>query len=152
MLQKRFFKTKDEVEVTFSIPGDGHSEAALLCDMHDWAPIPMKRTDRGKGPFRTRIRIPKDTEVQFHYLSDGCVWKTTMPRTRTPETNSVRTTAWSSPASEPFGRRTIRPCTTHIFSTAPLGPHARMCQLRRTRHLPAMVLDGRVMPELPAQI
>ena len=75
MLKKRFFKTKDEVEVTFSIPADGHSEAALLCDMHDWTAIPMKRSDRGKGPFRTRIRIPKDTEVQFRYLLDGCVWK-----------------------------------------------------------------------------
>ncbi len=71
MLKKKFFKTKDEVEVTFSIAADGHAEAALLCDSHDWVAIPMKRAPNGKGPFRTRLRLPRNSELHFRYLLDG---------------------------------------------------------------------------------
>ncbi len=75
MLKKKFFKTKNEVEVTFSVAAEGHTEAALLCDSHDWVAIPMKRAHNGKGPFRARLRVPTNTEVHFRYLLDGRIWK-----------------------------------------------------------------------------
>lgn len=74
MLRKRFFKTKDEVEVTFQVDADGES-AALVTDRHDWQPQPMARTARGKGPFRIKLRFPKDDAVQFRYLLDGSRWE-----------------------------------------------------------------------------
>lgn len=75
MMSKRFFKTRDEVEVTFQIDADGIESAAVVTDRHDWQPRAMKRTARGKGPFRIKIRFPKDEPVQFRYLLDGSRWE-----------------------------------------------------------------------------
>jgi hypothetical protein len=71
MITKRFFKTKDEVEVTFQAPDWATDSAEVLCETTNWEPIPMRRADRGKGPFRAKIRLPKDTSVQFRYRIDG---------------------------------------------------------------------------------
>jgi hypothetical protein len=75
MMSKRFFKTRDEVEVTFEIPADGVTSAALVTDRHEWRPQPMRRAARGKGPFRIKLRFSKDDPVQFRYLLDGCRWE-----------------------------------------------------------------------------
>ncbi len=75
MLSKRFFKTKDEVEVTFEIDPPGVAQVDLVCEGLGWEPIEMKRADRGKGPFRTRIRLPKDQQIQFRYIYDGSNWE-----------------------------------------------------------------------------
>lgn len=75
MLSKRYFKTRDEVEVTFQLETNGIEQAALVTDSRGWEPQPMKRTARGKGPFRIKVRFPKDQTVQFRYLLDGCRWE-----------------------------------------------------------------------------
>ena len=75
MLAKRFFKTKEEVEVTFQIDRPGVEQADLVCEDLGWEPIPMKRADRGKGPFRARIRLPRDRQIQFRYLFNGHWWE-----------------------------------------------------------------------------
>lgn len=75
MVSKRFFKTKDEVEVTFVVDTDDVDSAALATDQHDWQPQPMTRTARGKGPFRIRLRFAKNDPVQFRYLLDGSRWE-----------------------------------------------------------------------------
>ena len=75
MLAKRFFKTKDEVEVTFEIDRPDLHSVDLVADAFGWEPLPLKRVERGKGPFRLRVRLPKDDAVQFRYIFDQTVWE-----------------------------------------------------------------------------
>ena len=75
MLAKRFFKTKDEVEVMFQVDRPELTSAVVLVDVFGWEPMPMKRVDRGKGPFRVRLRLPKDAAVQFRYRFDAAYWE-----------------------------------------------------------------------------
>ena len=75
MLAKRFFKTKEEVEVVFEIDPPGVDHVELVCEDLGWEPVPMKRADRGKGPFRTRIRFPRDRQIQFRYIFNGQHWE-----------------------------------------------------------------------------
>jgi 1,4-alpha-glucan branching enzyme len=72
MLKKRFFKTKQECEVTFELDPEGARSVELFCEANAWQPISMKRTR--KGPFRAKIRLPKEREYQFRYLVDGQAW------------------------------------------------------------------------------
>lgn len=74
MINKRYFKTRDEVEVTFVVDADGVESAALVADANDWQPQPMRRSARGKGPFKLKLRFPKDAPVQFRYLLDDGRW------------------------------------------------------------------------------
>lgn len=75
MITKRFFKTRDDVEVTFQIDAHGAETAALVTDIHDWQPQPMRRSARGRGPFRCKLRVPRDRSVQFRYLLDDDRWE-----------------------------------------------------------------------------
>ncbi|MBW3603616.1 MAG: isoamylase early set domain-containing protein [Actinobacteria bacterium] len=75
MITKRFFKTRDDVEVTFQIDAHGAESAALVADIHDWRPQPMTRSARGRGPFRLKLRVPRDGSIQFRYLLDGVRWE-----------------------------------------------------------------------------
>ncbi len=71
MLTKRFFKTKDEVEVTFAVDRADVDSVDWLSEANGWDPVPMKRAARGKGAFKLKVRLPKDAAVQFRYLLDG---------------------------------------------------------------------------------
>ncbi len=74
MINKRFFKTKDEVEVTFEIPEDQvDDKVVLMADFADWQPIAMQRVSKSKM-FRFRTRLPKDSQFEFRYLVDGKRW------------------------------------------------------------------------------
>ncbi|HSH04065.1 MAG TPA: isoamylase early set domain-containing protein [Anaerolineae bacterium] len=72
MLKKKFFKTKDECEVTFEVAPEGAEEVALLIDAKEWEPISMKKLK--SGTFKTKVRLPKDGEFQFRYLVDNSDW------------------------------------------------------------------------------
>ncbi len=72
MLKKRFFKTKDDCEITFEIEAEGAEQVELVCESNGWQPIAMKRVKR--GPFKTRVRLPKDARYQFRYRVDGQRW------------------------------------------------------------------------------
>lgn len=78
VIKKRFFKTKDECEVTFELVLDEMAElkdvtaAVLVCNVNDWQPIPMKKLK--KGPFKARMRFPKDDQFEFRYLLDDQYW------------------------------------------------------------------------------
>lgn len=74
MLEKRFFKTKDEVEVTFSLAVDDAKNVALVCEENGWEPIPM-RYSKKKEAYQTKVRLAKDSEFQFRYLIDGQSWE-----------------------------------------------------------------------------
>ena len=72
MLKKRFFKTKDECEVTFELASDEATQADLVCEVNGWQPIRMKKAR--KGPFRTKMRFPKGASFEFRYLVDSTRW------------------------------------------------------------------------------
>ena len=73
MLNKRFFKTNDDCEVTFEIDAENAQEVALVTDFNDWQPLPMK-ANKGGSPFRLKIRLPKEGEFQFRYFIDNRLW------------------------------------------------------------------------------
>ncbi|MGL6259698.1 isoamylase early set domain-containing protein [Vibrio sp. WXL103] len=75
MFTKRFFKTKNEVEVTFQWPkGDSDVKTvAISGDFNDWQATPLK-LNRQKV-FTTKIRLPKDAQFQFRYVLDDSVWE-----------------------------------------------------------------------------
>ena len=77
MLKKRFFKTKEDCEVTFELAAETAGKDAatveLLCEANGWQPILMKKVKKC-GSFRTRIRLPKQREYEFLYRVDRQAW------------------------------------------------------------------------------
>lgn len=72
MLNKRFFKTVNECEVTFRVAPEAAGEVVLLTAANNWVPIPMRK---GKtGDFQARVRLPLDQRIEFRYLVDGNRW------------------------------------------------------------------------------
>jgi len=51
MLNKRFFKTKDEAEVTFEFSHPEAEQVCLLGEFTDWQPVPMK-LNKKQGVFK----------------------------------------------------------------------------------------------------
>ena len=74
MLKKKFFKTKDECEVTFELTNDDAQAVQLVGEFNDWQPIDMKKAKKAGSPFRAKVRMPKDGQFQFRYLVDGENW------------------------------------------------------------------------------
>jgi 1,4-alpha-glucan branching enzyme len=71
MLKKKYFKTKDEVEVTFQHTVEAN-KVALVSEFNGWEPVPMTKR---KGTFSTKVRLPKGSEFHFRYLVDGKTWQ-----------------------------------------------------------------------------
>lgn len=74
MLKKRFFKTKDEVEVTFEWPQNEETSVAIAGDFNSWEATPMKLNKKNKA-FTLKLRLPKGDTFQFRYLIDGESWE-----------------------------------------------------------------------------
>ncbi len=74
MLKKRFFKTKDECEVTFEYKDATAQEVALVCEANCWQPITMKKAKKANSPFKAKVRLPKESQFQFRYFVDGEKW------------------------------------------------------------------------------
>ena len=72
MIKKRFFKTKDEVEVTFEFDANGADKVQLVCEAQNWEPVTMEQAK--SGAFRTKVRLPKVGQFQFRYLIDEETW------------------------------------------------------------------------------
>jgi len=75
MVSTRYFKTRNEAEVIFEIDPSDAESAAVVAESHGWTPRQMKRTRRGRGPFRLKVRVPRNSAVQFRYLLDGARWE-----------------------------------------------------------------------------
>ncbi|MCE0494949.1 isoamylase early set domain-containing protein [Vibrio salinus] len=74
MINKRYFKTKNEVEVTFELEApESSSKVAIVADFLDWKPEPMKKVAK-TGMFKFKTRLPKDEEFQFRYLLNDVEW------------------------------------------------------------------------------
>ena len=74
MLKKRFFKTKDECEVTFEYADNNAQNAELVSDFNGWQPLPMKKAKKRGSPFRIKVRLPKEGQYQFRYRLDESIW------------------------------------------------------------------------------
>ncbi|GLO61146.1 1,4-alpha-glucan-branching protein [Vibrio sp. MACH09] len=74
MLKKRFFKTKDEVEVTFEWPQGEESSVAVAGDFNGWEAAPLKLNKKNKA-YSLRVRLAKDSSFQFRYLIDNETWE-----------------------------------------------------------------------------
>ncbi|SIO95856.1 isoamylase early set domain-containing protein [Vibrio spartinae] len=74
MISKRFFKTKNEVEVTFELDiPETASHVAIVADFLDWKPEPMKKVAKS-STYKYKARLPKDQEYQFRYLLEETQW------------------------------------------------------------------------------
>lgn len=74
MINKRYFKTKDEVEVTFELPAaEVGKSAAIVADFLDWQPAEMKKAVKSKS-YKFKTRLPKGSEFEFRYLVDNEKW------------------------------------------------------------------------------
>ncbi len=73
MLKKRYFKTKEEVEVTFEYEDEQAAKVDLVSEANKWEPLKMVQRKRD-GIFYTKVRLPRDGEFQFRYLVDGREW------------------------------------------------------------------------------
>lgn len=74
MLTKKYFKTKDEAEVTFEFIRDDVNSVQLLGEFNNWQPIEMKLNKKTKA-FRTKMRLPVGESFHFRYLLDGQEWE-----------------------------------------------------------------------------
>lgn len=73
MLKKRFFKTKDEVEVTFEVSQNHWESAHVAGEFNNWKPEPMTLVKKS-GLFKYKTRLPKEQKVQFRYLFNKHQW------------------------------------------------------------------------------
>ncbi|WP_413110419.1 isoamylase early set domain-containing protein [Thaumasiovibrio sp. DFM-14] len=73
MLKKRFFKTKNEVEITFEIPKGDLESAYIVGEFNDWQAEPMRYNRKTKN-FTFKLRLPKSKEFQFRYIVNETEW------------------------------------------------------------------------------
>ncbi len=74
MISKRFFKTKEEVEVTFELDvPETASNVAIVAEFLNWKPEPMKKIAKS-STYKYKVRLPKCQEYQFRYLLGEGQW------------------------------------------------------------------------------
>jgi 1,4-alpha-glucan branching enzyme len=74
MLTKKFFKTKNEAEVTFEFTRADVTSAVLVADFNDWQAIEMKFNKKA-NVFKTKVRLPKNGIFHFRYLLNNTEWE-----------------------------------------------------------------------------
>jgi 1,4-alpha-glucan branching enzyme len=74
MLTKRFFKTKQEAEVTFEFAAEADTQVSLAGEFNDWQPVSMKYVKKDQV-FRTKLRLPIEQDFQFKYLVNEQEWQ-----------------------------------------------------------------------------
>ena len=75
MLKKKYFKTKDECEVTFEYATDSAEAVLLVSEANDWQPVEMKKRKKD-GIYYAKMRLDKGGQYQYLYLVDGQNWIT----------------------------------------------------------------------------
>ncbi|MGO2127472.1 MAG: isoamylase early set domain-containing protein [Pseudoalteromonas prydzensis] len=73
MLSKRFFKTKNEAEVTFEFQHPQADNVQLVAEFTDWQPVAMK-FNKKEQCFKLKQRLPNDQQFHFRYLVNGTIW------------------------------------------------------------------------------
>ena len=73
MLKKRYFKTKDEWEVTFEYPKKA-DRVSLVSQYNNWQPVEMKQRKKDRV-FYTKVRLPNKSQYQYRYLINDQKWE-----------------------------------------------------------------------------
>lgn len=74
MLTKKFFKTKEEAEVTFEFNRSDVTSVSLVADFNNWQAVEMKFNKKTKS-FKTKVRLPKGGIFHFRYLLNNNEWE-----------------------------------------------------------------------------
>lgn len=74
MLTKKFFKTKEEVEITFEFNRSDVTSVSLVADFNHWQGVGMKFNKKTQS-FKTKVRLPKDGTFHFRYLLNNTEWE-----------------------------------------------------------------------------
>ena len=74
MLTKKYFKTVDEVEVTFEFSRSDVDSVKLVAEFNDWKPMSM-RFNKSANAFKAKVRLPKGESFQFKYLLNDAEWE-----------------------------------------------------------------------------
>ena len=74
MLTKKFFKTKEEAEITFEFDRNDVTSVSLCADFNNWQAIEMKFNKKTKS-FKTKVKLPKDKVFHFKYLLNNTEWE-----------------------------------------------------------------------------
>jgi len=74
VLTKKFFKTKDQTEVTFAFSRADAKTVDLVADFNSWQPIAMKFNNQ-KKTFTTKVKLPNNGSFHFRYLLNGLEWE-----------------------------------------------------------------------------
>tara|TARA_B110000238_G_C16005220_1_gene386335 strand:- start:338 stop:634 length:297 start_codon:yes stop_codon:yes gene_type:complete len=74
MLTKKYFKTKDEAEVTFEFNRSDVSSAVLVADFNNWQAVEMRFSKKTQS-FKTKVRLPKGETFHFRYLLNNKEWE-----------------------------------------------------------------------------
>jgi 1,4-alpha-glucan branching enzyme len=73
MLKKKYFKTKDDCEVTFEVDNITAESVDLVTEANGWQPVKMSKR-RKDGVYYAKVRMPKESQFQFRYRVDGQSW------------------------------------------------------------------------------
>lgn len=74
MLTKKFFKTKNEADITFEFDRSGVTSVSLVGEFNNWQAIELMFNKKSKS-FKTKLRLPKNSEFEFRYLLNGTEWE-----------------------------------------------------------------------------
>jgi 1,4-alpha-glucan branching enzyme len=74
MLTKKFFKTKDEADITFEFERSDVTCVSLVGDFNNWQAITMKFNKKSKS-FKTKLRLPTGHQFNFRYLLNDSEWE-----------------------------------------------------------------------------
>ncbi len=74
MLSKKFFKTKEEAEITFEFAREDVTKVELIAEFNDWKPLAMKFNKKAKV-FKAKVRLPKNDSFEFRYLLNDTEWE-----------------------------------------------------------------------------
>jgi 1,4-alpha-glucan branching enzyme len=73
MVNKRFFKSNEECEVTFAYEAEDAGNVVLVTEANGWQPIEMARRKKD-GAFVAKVRLPKASQFQYRLLVDDANW------------------------------------------------------------------------------
>ncbi len=99
MLKKRFFKTKDEVEVTFELDKNQWESIKIAGDFNDWQPEPMKLVKKAANLSSKHV-YPKSNTSNFVISSMKLNGKTILKQMLTFQMALVATTALFAPLNK----------------------------------------------------
>jgi len=74
MLTKKFFKTKEEAEITFEFKRNDVTSVSLVADFNNWQAVEMKFNKKTQS-FKTKVKLPKGGTYHFRYLLNNNEWE-----------------------------------------------------------------------------